>query len=183
MSTMLEATSPAEISQYEEKEGLVWGTFLPYLRFLYNPTTVIDRGRSVENSEDNIMKTRSLISQRILADLHILCCKVLLHGLENALGREIHFQILVKEGLLDYSTCLPAVLPQECKPRARSFVKELGKHRQLQPASLCTLAKAHLAKSFCGLKAVMDMHSIGEFVHNCLSGPLRYIPGVHDNVG
>ena len=162
MSAMLEAASPAEIRVYEEKEGLVWGTFLPYIRFLYNPPSMgVSKEATTETSEENGVKD-------IRTKLHLHCCNVLLHGMENALGRDLHFQILVNEGLLDYSICLPAVLPQECQPRARSLVNELGKHRQLQPPSLCTLAKAHIARTFCGLQAVMEIHSIGEFVHKCL---------------
>ena len=152
MSDMLEAASPAEIRQYEEKEGLVWGTFLPYLQYLYKPSNLKNKDSATERDT-----TR--------AEFYVSYCNVLLYGLENALGREVHLEILVKEELLDYTMCLPAVLPGECQPRARSLVNELGKHRQLQPPSLCTLAKAHLAKIFCGLQPVMEMKSIGEFLH------------------
>ena len=152
MSDTLEAASPAEIRQYEEKEGLVWGTFLPYLQYLYKPSNIITKD-SFHGGDD--ARDESYIS----------CCNILLYGLENALGRELHLEVLVKEGLLDYTMCLPAVLPGECQPRARSLVNELGKHRQLQPPSLCTLAKAHIAKAFCGLQPVMEMNSIGEFLH------------------
>ena len=161
MSAMLETASPAEIRRYEEKMGLVWGTFLPYMRFLYKPVNKAITESSEDSDADDI-KT----------NFHICCCNVLLHGLENAFGRDCHLQILIKEGLLDYSMCLPAVLPKECLPRARSLVNELGKHRQLQPPSLCTLAKAHIAKNFCGLQAVMEIHSIGEFVDKYLSRPM-----------
>ena len=147
MSDMLESASPAEIREYEEKEELVWGTFLPYLQYLYKPSPIKDS---------------------ITEDLCITSCNVLLHFLENALSRELHLEVFVKEGLLDYTMCLPAVLPVEYQPRARSLVNELGKHRQLQPPSLCTLAKAHIAKTFCGLRPVMEMNSIGEFVHKFL---------------
>ena len=148
MSDVLEAASPAEIRQYEEKEGLVWCAFLPYLQYLYKPST-----------------TKEVIKSAAGGIFHISSCNVLLHYLEIALGRELHLEVLVKEGLLDYTMCLPAVLPGECQPRARSLVNELGKHRQLQPPSLCTLAKAHIAKTFCGLQPVMEMNSIGEFLH------------------
>ena len=150
MSEVLGAASPAEIRQYEEKEGVTWPTFLPYLRFLYKPSSV----GSTKYSDEGVKR-----------NLYVSCCNILLHGLENPLGRELHLEILVKEGLLDYTMCLPAVLPGECQPRARSLVNELGKHRQLQPPSLCTLAKAHIAKTFCGLQPVMEMNSIGEFLH------------------
>ena len=145
MLDFLETGTPAEIRRYEKEMGSAWDTFLPYVQFLYTPAT-----SNMSNADSN---------------LHIHCCNVLLHGLENTLGRELHLEVLVKEGLLDYTMCLPAVLPVECQPRARSLVNELGKHRQLQPPSLCTLAKAHIAKTFCGLKPVMEMNSIGEFLH------------------
>ena len=161
MSAMLETVSPTEISQYEEKEDYLWGTFLPYMQFLYKPLTEVNKA-TTERSEDRD-------AEDIRTKLHIHCCNVLLHRLESAIGRDCHLQILVKEGLLHYSMCLPAILPQECQPRARSLVTELGKRRQLQPPSLCTLANAQVAKTFCGLQAVLEMHSIGEIVHKCLS--------------
>ena len=153
---MLESASPAEIRQYEEEEGLDWGTFQPYLRYLYESSTI--KNITAEN-----------LAGDIKTDLYIGFYNVLLYVLENTLGRKHHFEILVKEGLLDYTICLPAVLPGECQSRARSLVNELGKYRQLQPPSLCTLAKAHIAKTFCGLQPVMEMNSIGEFVHKYFS--------------
>ena len=156
MSAMLE-TSPTEISQFEEKDGTVWPTVLPYMRFMYTPLRSKDTNTSTEKT-----RTGNL-------DLHIQCCNVLLHGLEIVLCRDVHLEVLIDEGLLGYCMCLPAVLPKECMPGARSLVNELGRHRQLQPVSLCTLAKAHIAKSFCGLDAVMEMHSIGEFYNRLLS--------------
>ena len=154
MSSLLETVPPADLRHYEEKMKAVWGTFLPFIQFLYEPATM--KGLECSNRE----------SYEKRHNVHIICCNVLLHELENTLGRQHHLEILVKEGLLDYTMCLPAVLPGECQPRARSLVNELGKHRQLQPPSLCTLAKAHIAKTFCGLQPVMEMNSIGEFLHN-----------------
>jgi hypothetical protein len=154
MSSLLETVPPADLRRYEEKVRVVWGTFLPFVQFLYQPAT--KKGLELSNG----------VSDEMRHNVHIHCCNVLLHGLENALGRQLHLEILVKEGLLAYILCLPAVLPGECQPRARSLVNELGKHRQLQPPSLCTLAKAHIAKTFCGLQPVMEMNSIGEFLHN-----------------
>ena len=148
--------SPAEIRKYEEETGLDWGTFLPYLQYLYKPIVNV----TAENFAEGDIRT----------DLHISCYNVLLYVLENTLGREVHLEVLLKEGLLDYTICLPAVLPGECQPRARCLVNELGKHRQLQPPTLCTLAKAHIAKTFCGLQPVMEMNSIAEFIY-------KYFPG------
>ena len=156
MSDMLEAASPAEIRQYDTTE---WNSFLYFLRYLYTPSSF--ESFTAENSVSS--------GGEIRTKLYISCCNVILYFLENTLGKELHLKFLVKEGLLDYTVCLPAVLPGECKPRARSVVNELVKHRQLQPPSLCTLAKAHIAKIFCGLQPVMEMNSIGEFL-------LKYFP-------
>ena len=120
----------------KRKMAMVQGTLLPFIQFLYTESITSTSQITKERSEDFRHN-----------QLHISCCNVLLYGLANAFGRELHLEILVKEGLLDYTMCLPAVLPVECQPRARSLVNELGKHRQLQPPSLCTLAKAHIAKT------------------------------------
>ena len=159
MSDVLEAASPAEIRLHDT---VVWGTFLPDLRYLYKPSTI--ESLTAENS-------MSGKGENIRTKLHIDCCNVLLYGLETVVGGDVdhHLEVLLKEGLLGYTMCLPAVLPVECQPRARSLVNELGKHRQLQPPSLCTLAKAHIAKTFCGLQPVMEMKSIGEFLHKYFS--------------
>ena len=160
MSDTVSTVSPPELRKYEEEESLDWGTFRPFFKYLYKPSPIeVVNCNTKEASVD--VGDKSMIRNK----LHISCCNILLHGLENALGRELHLEILVKEGLLAYTMCLPAVLPGECQPRARSLVNELGKHRQLQPPSLCTLAKAHIAKTFCGLQPVMEMKSIGEFLH------------------
>ena len=148
---MLETVPLTETRLYEKKMATLWGTFLPYLQYLYKP--LVRQNVTTDDRDDT--KT----------ELYISCCNVLLHGLENSLDRDIHLEVLVKEELVDYTTCLPAVLPGECQLRARSLVNELGKHRQLQPPSLCTLAKAHIAKTFCGLQPVMEMNSIGEFLY------------------
>ena len=154
MSDLVETVQPAEIRQYEVKIRMVWRTFLPFMQLLYKPVKSIDQDTKYTSDIEDLKHI-----------FHVNCCNVLLHGLENTLGRQLHLEVLLKEGLLDYTMCLPAVLPGECQPRARSLVNELGKHRQLQPPSLCTLAKAHIAKTFCGLQPVMEMNSIGEFLH------------------
>jgi hypothetical protein len=153
MSDTLDAASPAEIREYDDS---IWSTFLSFMQHLYKPSTI-----------KHVTTKKSVSGADIRAKFHSRCCNVVLYGLEGVLGRDvdIHLEILVKEGLLDYAMCLSAVLPGECQSRARSLVNELGKHRQLQPPSLCTLAKAHIAKTSCGLQPVMEMNSIGEFLH------------------
>ena len=88
------------------------------------------------------------------------------YGLENALGREIHLEIPVKEGLLDYTMCLPAVLPGESQPKARSLVNELGKHR-------------HGARVLCTSKVSM-ITILTKDSHPCFLRSVKHFLGVED---
>ena len=135
---------PVDIRNYEIKEGLVWGTFIPYISYLYDP-----------------VKT---YSSDMLALLYYLSTSVLLHALQNALGRETHVKILIDEGLLEYVVALPWHVPIRCRAQAIAVLKEVSKFVQIRPPSLCSLAKAKLAKSMTGLKKVLGMRSLSDFL-------------------
>lgn len=143
MGKVLQGVKAWEVRQYEEKEGLVWGAFMPYMKFLYLP---------IKPTAGNVAP-----------ELQLFCLNIILHALENALGRTIHIDILVKEGLLDYIICIPWHLPVMIRDSARAVIAELSKHLQIQPPKLSILAKAMLAKNFFGLGAVMSS-SIAEIV-------------------
>ena len=136
--------NPVDIRAYEIKEGLVWGTFLPYMGYLYQPQV-----------EDTMVETA-------IKELKLLGFKILLHSLNNALGREDHVKILVNEGLLDYLIALLWYVPSCCTYLARNVIKDVSKHTQLKPPSLSSLAKAKLAKDVMGLKKVMSMQSVSD---------------------
>ena len=136
------AVDPVDVRAYEIKEGLVWGTFLPYITYLYDP--------------------KRLLSSELLVKLHQLSTSVLLHALKNALGRDAHVKILLDEGLLEYVVALPWHVPESCRTLAMGIRKEVSKFVQIRPPSLCSLAKAKLAKSSTGLKRVLDMRSVSD---------------------
>lgn len=142
------AYSPADIRAYELKEGLVWGTFLPYMRYLYDPV------RMPSVPEQSVLD--------LISKLHCLSTNILLHALQNALGRDIHVDILVKESLLDYVITLSWYVPESCIDIARNVLKEVGKLTVIKPPSLCSLAKAKLAKESTGLKKVIEMRSVSD---------------------
>jgi len=138
--------NPEIIREYEISQGLVWGTFLPYITFLYAP------------GPDQSTSGCSEIS-----DLHRCACDVLVHCLENALGRESHVSTLIHEELLDYLVALTWIIPGE---RIRNVIREVAKFRQLQPPSLTSLAKAKLAKSQWGLKKLFEMQSMSHLLNS-----------------
>ena len=139
---------PIEVRAYEIKEGLVWGTFLPYMEYLYHPTVADFTGHAAHLA-------------LMVDELQLLSVKVLLYALYNALGRENHVKILVNEGLLDFVVILPWYLPS-CSEVARSMIKDIGKWTRIEPPSLSSLAKARLARDTTGLKKVMTMRSMSD---------------------
>ena len=114
MSELLETVPPVEVRHYEEKVTMAWGTFLPFMQFLYKPLT---KEENVDHDPKKNLEFSKAESDDLRYKLYINCCNILLHGLENALGRQIHLEVLMKERLVDYTMCLPAVLPGECQPK------------------------------------------------------------------
>ena len=145
MTFVIDSVDPVKLRQYEEKEGLIWGTFIPYLNHLYSPPPSSG------------------------TQLWSLSINILLHILINTLGRKLHVEYLCKEGLLDYTVNLPSVVPVECQALAREVVCELGRHVALQPPSLSTLARAKLAKLCFGLETMRAVSSVTQFVYSLCS--------------
>ncbi len=137
---------PVTIRNYEINQGLVWGTFLPYMTFLYTPSSV-DFNRASENSS-------------LIIDLHSCAFDILLHCLENALGRKEHVDILIEEELVDFMVVLTWTFSSDSHKRALNIYKEVSNFHQIQPPSLSSIAKAELAKYKYGLKKMRNMKSI-----------------------
>ena len=145
MTYILDSVDPIELRGYEDKEGLIWSTFIPYLNLLYSPSSIYR------------------------TELDILSINILLHTLVNTLGRKLHAEYLCKEHLVGYTVNLPSVLPTECKSLARLAVVELGRHVPLRPPSLSTLARGKLAKLHFGLETMRSVSSVAQFVFTLCS--------------
>ena len=145
------ATNPRDIRAYEIQEGLVWGTFLPYVQYLYDP---IDMAISTEDEQ--------LLS--LITELRDFSVKVLLHALHNALGRQSHVKILIEEGLMDYLVALMWHVPDSSRSLLKECLKDISKLVVIRPPSLCSLAKAKLARESLGLKKVMDIASVSDLL-------------------
>ena len=141
-------SDPVGIRRYETKEELIWGTFLPYMSYLYQPSEVAKSG-------DETLT-------HLIAELQVLSVRVLVHSLHNALGREEHLKILIDEGLVDYFVALPWYVPDSCTDVAKNMIKEISNLTQLKPPSLCSLAKANLAKNVMGLRRMLNIKSVSD---------------------
>ena len=93
----------------------------------------------------------------------MLSVQSILLSLQNILGRTNHREVLQKEGLVDYITCMPLYVPAPLKTQAEELVRIVGAGVQLQPPRLVNLVKAKLAKTWCGLQGVVH-RTVGEIV-------------------
>ena len=139
---------PEEIRTYEINQDIIWGSFLPYVTFLYAPDHIYCTSCSVESSPSLILKLRHQ------------ACDVLLQYLQIALSRQIHVDTLVEEDLLDLLVAMIWNISPESQERAKKVYKEVAKFQQIQPPSLSLLAKAKLAKTKWGLKKMRDVESV-----------------------
>jgi len=133
------------VLQYEERSSFYWGTFSPCLQFLYE--------RQEKETDKNLIDLK----------FNIISVKVLLQYLISSMGRSIHVDIVLKESLIDFIITLPWILPDCCKEKASFVIMEVGKFHQIQPPSLASIAKAHLASRW-GLERLMKTDSISELL-------------------
>ena len=120
--------------------GYWWSDMLPYMKLLYT----CSKWRSL--SED---------------DISMRCLEVVVLGLQIVLEGERERQVLVKQGLLEYLTCLPWHMSKGSMThqRAKSLVDMVGSHIVLQPPSLNVIVKAKLAVTCLGLEKVLKSDS------------------------
>lgn len=80
-------------------------------------------------------------------------------ALHNMLGRANHRDVLKHEQLFDYVTCLPWHTTGQVFTKSQAFVKMIqnAPDIQLEAPSLLNIAKATVAKHYCGLRLVIQM--------------------------
>ena len=145
METFLNNASSGDILKYEEDQMCVWATLLPYLKLLYLPNA-----------------PRTFPNDTPLSELQLLSLNTVLFFLHSKIMRATHREVLLKEGLLEFVSCMPWHVPVESRDKARALVCELGSHFRLQPPKLCSIAKAKLAKAHFGLEKVVKVSSVGD---------------------
>ena len=138
MENFFQSTTYQTIMEREVKGDYVWSTFVPYVKLAYIPDTP---------------------QPEAVRKLQLLSLQTVIFSLQNMLGRENHRQVLKREGLVDYVTCMPFYVAETFKPRARELVQMLASSGdlQVQAPTLVNLVKAKLAKMCFGLEGVLTM--------------------------
>ena len=138
---------PKHIKKYELDNIITWNSF-QHLLFLYEPD-ISSCGTSQNPSINQVC---------------LLSVNVLLHSFQCTLEKEKNVEVASEEGLIEYFVMLPWTVPSTLQEQAKCVVREIAKHHQIQPPSLCSLSKAKLAKMKWGLKKFQDMDSISQLL-------------------
>ena len=149
MEDFLKIATYQTLREGEITHWYVWSTFLPYIKLMYFPDSIQERSETMNR-------------------LHMLSLQTALLSLQNMLGRDNHREVLLKESLEDYITCMPTYLPGPLRGQAEELVQVVrGGLLQLQPPTLVNLVKAKLAKLHFGLVRVVNM-SVGEIINEVM---------------
>lgn len=141
------------VQQYEENDGIVWGTFLHCVQCLYEPLHSLPSPNYGTSSEIQLLLTLQEHATNVLLQYLLIC-----------LGRQEHIQVIMDEDIYDYVSLLPWVLPQVFQEKALCICKEMNKFKPIHPAPLVTMAKAYFAKYFCGLHKIMNADLISQLL-------------------
>lgn len=151
MTEFLRGWPTEEVQKWELKNGYDWSTLVPFLYALYLPTSKLSTGNN-----------------SLLDKLQLLSIKTILFALQAILSREVHREVLIREGLFDYVRCLPAHVPKSLRPQANEIVRLVStscdnSHLLHCPPSLMVIAKAYLAKMHFGLEKILT-HTVGQLM-------------------
>ena len=140
LTKFLSVADPERITEYEIVESYLWNSFLPYIKLAYLPNTPCCEPVLLSKTQD----------------MGLLTIIIALHSM---LDREVHREVLVREGLVDFLTCMPWYTTGPAEERARALVRmvQQAPDMKLQPPSLLNLAKACVAKHYCGLPTVVQL--------------------------
>ena len=136
-----------DIRNIDVRLGTTYETFLPFIRLIYSP-------------DPDTPAIPGLGANLPL--LQIACLNIVILGLQATLGIIKNYEVMAKEGLLDYIICAPFHVPSCLKAKAQMLVTMVlsCQNGTFQPPSLTCLAKAKLARMHFGLELVLSASAI-----------------------
>ena len=169
ISDFLNEATPNEIRDHEVKNGYKWSTVIPLVKVVYYPRQNRKFSMEVHRDDVNTTDTQANSDGTATLDLNKLavdCIETGVFSMQNVLHDEDIRDVLVREGLTDYITCMPWNVPSDSRvqQRAKELVVFLSQLVQLQPPSLVNVTKARLASLHFGLDRVLNTHSVHELL-------------------
>lgn len=154
MEEFVQSTTPLQLKEYEEQRRFSWSVFFPYVRLAYIPNT--------PHNGELTHCAGCTIPGALLSKAQHLALEIVLYWLRNTLAREMHQELFIREGLLDYIICIPWHVPASLKDSAKALVCSISTQVITAPPRLASLAKAKLAKMHFGLDKVIRVYSVHE---------------------
>lgn len=152
MEEFVQSTTPLQLKEYEEQRRFSWSVFFPYVRLAYIPNT--------PHNGELTHCAGCTIPGALLSKAQHLALEIVLYWLRNTLAREMHQELFIREGLLDYIICIPWHVPASLKDSAKALVCSISTQVITAPPRLASLAKAKLAKMHFGLDKVIRVYSV-----------------------
>ena len=142
MQTFLCNTTYNEVHIAEEKAGYWWSTMKPFVHLVYFHYNKHIKFLANENP--------------VLKDLYLTSVQAGIFSLKNMSLSDIYKDIIEKEELTDYLTCLPWYVPQVLREDAELLVQLVNTKIKPQPPQLVNIVKGYLASDCFTLEEVMS---------------------------
>lgn len=153
VSTFLENVTHDEVHEAEISTNYFWSTFKPFVKLTY--FHYAKKARSNKLVEE----------YPLLRKLYLQSMRAGIFSLKNMCLSNNCKEVLEKEKLVDFITCLPWYAPVELKADAQSLVRMMHGVVPPEPPSLTNIVKAMLASNTLSLDTVMGASFITD-IHN-----------------
>ena len=154
MSRFLQNVTHEEVHEAEISTNYFWSTFKPFVKLTYF------------HYAKKTTSNKLVEEYPLLRKLYLQSMRAGIFSLKNMCLSNNCKEVLEKEKLVDFITCLPWYTPAELKADAQSLVRMMHGVVPPEPPSLTNIIKAMLASNTISLDTVMeasfitDVHSL-----------------------
>lgn len=143
MKTFLRENTYDQLHEAELETTYFWSTYKPFVQLVYIHYHRLTSGPLAQKVP-------------LIQPLLLTCLQAGIFSLQNMCLSEDSANILEKEELVDYLTCLPWCVPQELRGEAEVLVRIVGTKIRPRPPTLQNIVKATLACNNVALSEIMD---------------------------
>ena len=136
-------TTYEQVHEAEEKATYFWSTIKPFVRLVYF---------CYEKHSSSLPANQN----QLLKDLYLTSVRAGIFSLQNMSLSEDYKDIIEKEELTDYLTCLPWYVPEVLREDAELLVQLVNMKIKPQPPQLVNIVKGYLASYCFTLEEVMS---------------------------
>ena len=136
MKTFLCSTTYDEVHNAEKEAMYFWSTMKPFINLVYF-------------HYDKHINSLAVQQNQVLKDLYLTSVQAGIFSLKNMSFSDDFKNIIEKEELTDYLTCLPWYVPEVLREDAELLVQLVNIKIKPQPPQLVNIVKGYLASYCC----------------------------------